>query len=95
MKTERKSNKIGYIYLIVILEYIVGEKKQMPRGFIIVHPYFKQHMDDAFLLYVLHKLVVTCKISTIYSYTGVKNISYLNQEESKTLLHVHLQCGIF
>ena len=52
MKTERKSNKIGYIYFIVILGYIVGQKNQMPQGFIIVHPYFKQHMDDVFLLCV-------------------------------------------
>ena len=52
MKTERKSNKIVYIYFIVILGYIVGQKNQMPQGFIIVHPYFKQHMDDVFLLCV-------------------------------------------
>ena len=52
MKTERKSNKIGYIYFIIILGYIVGEKNQMPQGFIIVCPYFKQHMDDVLLLCV-------------------------------------------
>ena len=52
MKTERKSNKIGYIYFIIILGYIVGEKNQMLQGFIIVCPYFKQHMDDVFLLCV-------------------------------------------
>ena len=52
MKTERKSNKIGYIYFIVILGYIVGEKNRMNQGFIIVHPYFKKHIDDAILLCV-------------------------------------------
>ena len=92
MKTEQKSNKIGYIYFIVILGYIVREKNQMPQGFIIVHPYFKYDINWSWF---------GRKISTIYSYTGVKNnlnwnyISYLNQEENKKLLHVHLQCGIF
>ena len=61
MKAEPKNNKIGYIYFSVILGYIVGKKNQIPQEFIIVHPYFKQHIDKIFLLCVWHILVVTWK----------------------------------
>ena len=49
MKTERKNNKIVYIYFIAILGYTVGEKSQILHVFIIGHPYFKQHIEKVFL----------------------------------------------